>query len=61
MTARLAHLLKLRLARFELVETGGRPAERWFTVSPRREYVKRVKSPSPVAADAGAGWEVFGL
>jgi hypothetical protein len=44
----LATLLRLGLVRQELVETGGRPAERWFAVSgalPCVESVKSVGSP----------------
>jgi hypothetical protein len=61
--AKLAHLLKLRLARFEKIETGdrGRPAERWFAEDPRLDKSKNSKNPPPASAAASEGWEVFEL
>jgi hypothetical protein len=44
---KLTILLRLRLVRFETVETGGRPAERWFASGPYVKDVKDVGSPRP--------------
>jgi hypothetical protein len=59
--AKLAQLLKVWLARFEMVETGdrGRPVERWFAEGPLRENAKNAKNPRRRPGAATEGWEVF--
>jgi hypothetical protein len=42
---KLTILLRMRLVRSEMVETGGRPAERWFAADPYVKNVKYVESP----------------